>query len=542
MNKIFLFSLLTLGLQQIQSQEIFTRKDSLHGGLRFERTCFDVQRYDLNIKINPVDKSIIGYNEISFKVVENTNKIQIDLFENMQVDSIILNNKKLQYKREFDAVFIDFGKQLLKNSNQKIKFYYSGKPLIAENAPWDGGFVWTKDNNEKDWIASAVQGTGASLWYPVKDSQSDEPDLGATIKVVVPNGLMNISNGKFIGKEDLNNGFTRWDWEVKYPINNYCISVNIGDYVHFGENYKGLDLDYYVLREDEQKARIQFEQVKPMMDCFQSKFGPYPFPEDGYKLVQTPYLGMEHQSAVAYGNKFGNGYLGRDLSKTGIGLTFDFIIIHESGHEWFGNSITSKDIADMWIHEAFTCYSESVFIECQLGAEKSQIYINGLANNIKNDKPIIGQYDVNAEGSGDMYYKGALMLNTIRSMINDDNKWWALILAYSNTYKHKIIDAQTVIDFFNQKSGLNLTPIFNQYLKYVNIPILELKLENKRLQFRWKTDVKNFEMPVDIEFQNKKMRLEVSNQWKSSKFTVNDIQDINVLRNSFYIDVKVSLQ
>ncbi len=539
MKKIFLLSLLTIAFQQIQSQETFTRKDSLHGGLRFERTCFDVQRYDLNIKINPTEQSIVGFNEISFKVAENTGKIQIDLFENMQVDSIVFDNKKLEYKREFDAVFIDFPNELLKNTNQKIKFYYSGKPLVAKNAPWDGGFVFTKDNNEKDWVANAVQGTGASLWFPVKDSQTDEPDLGATIKVAVPNGLMNVSNGRFIGKEDLNNGYTRWDWEVKNPINTYSISVNIGDYVHFGENYKGLDLDYYVLRQDEAKARIQFEQVKPMMDCFQSKFGPYPFPEDGYKLVQAPYLGMEHQSAVTYGNKFGNGYLGRDLSGTGVGMTFDFIIIHESGHEWFGNSITSKDIADMWIHEAFTCYSESVFIECQLGAEKSQVYINGLAKNIQNDKPIIGNYGVNNEGSGDMYYKGALMLNTIRSVINDDNKWWAIVLDYSNTYKHKIIDAQTVINFFNQKSGLNLTPIFDQYLKYDNIPILELKLEHKKLIYCWKTDVENFDMPVDIEFQNKKIRLDATNQWKKSKFKVKNIKDINVLKNSFYIDVRI---
>ena len=314
----------------VNAQETFTRKDSLHGGLRLERTCFDVLRYDLNIKINPQDKSISGFNAITFKVVEKTHKIQIDLFENMQIDSIVFNTKTLNYKREFNAVFIDFETALTKDSQQKIHFYYSGKPIIAKHAPWDGGFVFEKDSNEKDWIGVAVQGTGASLWYPCKDSQTDEPDFGATIKVAVPNGLMDVSNGRLIGSEDLKNGYTRWDWEVKNLINNYDITVNVGDYVHFGENYKGLDLDYYVLRGNEAKARIQFEQVKPMMDCFQSKFGPYPFREDGYKLVETPYLGMEHQSAVAYGNKYQSGYLGGDLSGTGIGLLFDFIIIHET--------------------------------------------------------------------------------------------------------------------------------------------------------------------------------------------------------------------
>ena len=502
----------------IHAQESFTRKDSLFGGLRTERTCFDVLRYDLNIKINPQEKSIVGFNEISFKVIENTNKIQLDLFENMRIDSIVFEAQKLTYKREFNAVFIDFKKALVKDTTQKIRFYYSGNPIVAKRAPWDGGFVFEKDSNKKDWIGVAVQGTGASLWFPCKDSQTDEPDNGSTIKVAVPNGLMNVSNGRFIGQQDLKNGYTRWDWEVKNPINSYDITINIGDYIHFEENYKGLDLDYYVLRENETKARTQFEQVKPMMDCFQSKFGTYPFAEDGYKLVETHYLGMEHQSAVAYGNKYQNGYLGNDLSGTGNGLLFDFIIIHESGHEWFGNSITSADVADMWIHEGFTCYTESVFLECQYGYEKAQQYINGLKRNIQNDKAIIGQYGVGNEGSGDMYYKGALMLNTIRHIINDDAKWWEILLKYSNTFRHKIIDTPTVIAFFNQETGLNLTPIFNQYLKYKAVPILEVNIDKKkRLSLKWNTEEPNFEMPVEVNINGKIKRIQVTNQW--TKFT-----------------------
>ena len=519
------------------SQQNFSRKDSLRGGLSFERTCFDVLRYDLNIKVNPNEKSITGFNEITFKTVENTNKIHLDLFENMQIDSIILNNQKLNYKREFNAVFVSFPSYLEKNLTQKLKFFYSGNPVIAKNAPWDGGFVFKKDSNNNDFIGVAVQGTGASLWFPSKDSQTDEPDFGVTIKVAVPNGLMNVSNGRFNGKEDLKNGYTRWDWEVKNPINNYNITLNIGDYVHFGENYKGLDLDFYVLRENEAKAKMHFEEVKPMMDCFQSKFGEYPFKEDGYKLVETSYLGMEHQSAVAYGNKYKKGYLNTDLSGTGIGMLFDFIIIHESGHEWFGNSITSKDIADMWIHEGFTCYSESVFLECQFGYQKAQTYINGLKKNIDNDKPIIGQYGVNNEGSGDMYYKGALMLNTLRNVIDNDEKWWKLILDYSLYFRHKIIDTEMVIAYFNKETGLDLTLIFNQYLRFKNIPTFEIKKLKNKMQYRWKTDVSNFKMPVDIEFKGKIMRLNPENEWRFFPDKIKKANEIKVLTDKFLVQV-----
>ena len=535
-NNLFLL-LILVGYNTLSAQETFTKKDTLRGCLRTERNCFDVLRYDLNITINPVTKSIVGYNDITFKTIENTTKIQLDLFENMSVDSIVFKGEKLNYKRVFDAVFVSFPIPLLPDSEQKIRFYYSGNPVIAKHAPWDGGFVFKKDSNDLDWIGVAVQGTGASLWYPCKDTQTDEPDYGATIKVAVPNGLMNVSNGKLVGNEDLKNGYTRWDWEVKNPINNYDITVNIGDYVHFGETYKSLDLDYYVLRENEAKARIQFEQVKPMLDCFQSKFGDYPFKEDGYKLVETSYLGMEHQSAVAYGNKYRQGYLGNDLSDTGIGLLFDYIIIHESGHEWFGNSITSKDIADMWIHEGFTTYSESVFVECQYGYEKGQIYINGMQNRVRNDRPILGKFDVNNEGSGDMYPKGALLLNTLRHVINNDTLWWKMLYKYATTFKHKIIDTKTVIAFFNTESKMQLAPIFNQYLQYVDIPLLDLKWRKNQLEYQWRTDVSNFEMPVDISINGEKIRLYPTNKTKTIPLKIKNKSAIEVLRNDFYIHV-----
>ena len=519
------------------AQESFTRKDSLHGGLRIERTCYNVLRYDLNIKINPTEKFIVGYNDITFKVLENTTKLQLDLFENMSIDSIVLNQKKISYSREFDAVFLTIPMALVKDSEHKIRFYYSGKPIIAKRAPWDGGFIFKKDTAGKDWVAVAVQGTGASLWYPCKDSQTDEPDNGATIKVAVPNGLMNVSNGRLIGQENLKNGYTRWDWEVKNPINNYDITVNIGDYVHFGETYKGLDLNYYVLRENEAKAKVQFEQVKPMLDCFQSKFGTYPFVDDGYKLVESPYLAMEHQSAVAYGNGYVNGYLGGDLSGTGIGMLFDYIIIHESGHEWFGNSITSKDIADMWIHEGFTMYAEVVYLECQYGYDKAMKYINGMQQNIRNDKPLIGPYGVNKEGSNDMYPKGALFLNTLRHVLNDDAKWWQLLLNYAQNFRYQIIDTENVIAFFNQQTGKNLTPIFNEYLRYVGIPSLDLKLNKGTLQYRWRCNTTDFNMPVDIYIKGKVVRLKPITKWKKSSLKIQKLKDITVLKDHFLITV-----
>ena len=539
MKHILLSSLLLVNLHYLNAQST-SKRDSLQGGLREERTCYDVMRYNLDIIINPSDKSIKGSNEIVFKVDDETTRIQVDLFENMQIESIIWNNKKLKFQREYDAIFILFPKKLKKGSLEKILVNYWGNPLVAKNAPWDGGFVFNKDTKGNPWIGVAVQGTGASLWYPCKDSQTDEPDQGASIKVAVPNGLMNVSNGRFKGSTDLKNGYTRWDWEVKNPINNYDITVNIADYIHIHDNHQGLDLDFYVLRENEEKAKKHFEQdVKPMMDCFQSKFGKYPFWEDGYKLVETPYLGMEHQSAVAYGNKYKKGYMGYDISGTGAGLFFDYITIHETGHEWFGNSITSKDIADMWIHEGFTTYTESVFIECLKGYEEAQKYINGQSRSVRNDRPVIGQFGVNKEGSGDMYYKGALMLNTIRHIINDDTLWWKLLYTYTETYKKQIIDTPTVLAFFNKETGLDFTKVFEQYLTTTKIPKLVLDKQGKTLKFYWENCVDQFNMPVAIMIKGKEIRLHPTTN--SQELTIDENtswNDIEVATKRFFVKVK----
>jgi len=522
----------------------FTKRDSLQGGLPFERTCFDVLRYDLEVKIVPKQKYISGVNNITFKVVEKTDKIQLDLFENMKVDSIFLYDKnqidreKLNYKRIYDAVFIDFPKILQQETIQHLAFYYSGFPLIAKNAPWDGGFVWEKDNNQNPFIGVAVQGIGASLWFPCKDSQSDEPDNGATISIEIPDNLVAVSNGKLIKTIENQNKSKTWIWQVKNPINNYNITLNIGDYVHFSDKLNNLDIDYYVLRENKQKAEQHFkEEVRPMLECFQDKFGIYPFEEDGYKLVESPFLGMEHQSAIAYGNLYKKGYYTRDISGSGIGNLFDFIIVHESGHEWFGNSITSKDIADMWIHEAFTTYSEAVLVECRFGYQNAMKYINGQSKMVKNQTPIVGHFGVNYKSKNtDMYYKGALMLNTIRHVINSDTKWWKILLDYSNHFKHKIIETNDVIDFFVLESDIDLRPIFKQYLYGRNLPVLEIKNTKKGFYYSWKTEVKDFEMPIEIRLNEKQIRLKVTNIPQFYTLKNSDKINIEIVKEKFYVE------
>lgn len=539
MNKSYIFLFLFLCLassansQVLSNKTEFTEADSLRGSLRPERS-YDVQKYHLQVRVDPEERFISGVNTISFRTEAQLPVMQVDLFENMQVDSIIHNSRPLEFTRNHNAVFISFEKPLKENALDSISFYYSGNPKVAKNAPWDGGFVFDKDEEGNHWIAVAVQGTGASLWYPNKDHQSDEPEE-VLIEAAVPNGLMNVSNGRFVGKEDLGDGYTRWSWKVNNPINNYNIVLNIANYVHFSDTYKDLDLDYYVLPYNLQKAQKQFEEVKPMMDCFYEKFGPYPFEEDGFKLVETPYLGMEHQSAVAYGNKYMMGYLGNDLSRTGIGLKWDYIIIHESGHEWYGNSITAADIADMWIHEGFTAYSEAVYVECRWGKEEALEYLKGNRRGIGNKSSIIGKYGVNSEGSGDMYFKGANLLNTIRSIYNDDELWWKTLKDYTQTYRHQIIDTKTTEDFFDAATPADLQPVFDQYLRHAALPELQFKQEGDSFFYRWEADVEGFEMPVDVFIKGEETRLHPTDDWQKLDKKVESREEIKVNELEFYV-------
>ncbi|QSS97219.1 M1 family metallopeptidase [Psychroflexus sp. ALD_RP9] len=516
----------------------YTKADSLRGSLRPERTSYDVKKYKIKVRVNPDKRYISGVNKMQFRVLEPVQKIQIDLFEEINLDSVVFNQKKLQYKREFNAVFIDFPFELQANNELKeIQFHFSGFPKVAKNAPWDGGFVFKKDQNNNHFVGLAVQGIGASLWLPNKDHLSDEAE-GLEMIIECPEHLVAVSNGRFIKSYKVDQNYKAYKWKVENPINNYNITINIGDYVHFSDQFNDLDLDYYVLKDHLEAAKKQFEQVKPMMACFYEKFGEYPFKEDGFKLVESPYLGMEHQSAVAYGNAYKNGYRGTDLSGTGIGLKWDFIIIHESGHEWFGNSITAADIADMWIHESFTSYSEAVFVECEYGKEAAEAYLVGLRQNVQNDQPIIGDYGVNAEGSGDMYYKGANMLHSIRNTINNDALWWKTIKKFHKNFKHTTTNTNDVINFFENETKMNLAPIFSQYLNYAELPTLLIKRENNAVTVKWQSEEKNFTLPVEVIVNNEKLRTQVSAK-EFTKLQIGNNEKFKLNNLSFYYKTEI---
>lgn len=485
------------------NRETFTRADSLRGSLTPLRTCYDINYYHLDVKFDIDQKYISGSNQFKFTATQDFTKLQFDLFANLKIDKVVYKGQELPYTREFNAVFITFPQTITKGSVDEFTVFYFGNPTIAKRAPWDGGIVYTTDSLGKPWVATACQGIGASIWWPTKDHQYDEVD-SALISISVPNGLKDVSNGRLRKVTKLKDGYTRFDWFVANPINNYDIEANIGDYVHYDGIYQGekgkLTMDYWPLSYNLNKAKKQWnENATKMLKSFEYWFGPYPFYEDGYKLVETPHLGMEHQSGTAYGNHYQNGYLGRDLSGTGWGLKWDFIVVHESGHEWFGNNITSKDVADMWIHESFTNYSESLFIETYYGKQAGQEYVHGTRLAIQNDRPIVGPYGVNREGSGDMYYKGGNLLNMIRTVINDDEKWRSILRGLNKTFYHQTVTYDQVVDYITTQSGMNLAPIFDQYLHYKNIPILEFISAEGKLLCRWiNVSNKTFNMPVRV--------------------------------------------
>jgi aminopeptidase N len=498
----FLIFLLCLtGKAQI-STTVYTKADSLRGMLTPLRNCYDINFYHLDVKINIEDQSISGSNEISFTATQDFTKLQFDLFENMKVDKVVYQGKDLAFTREFNAVFTTFPVSIKKGSKEKFTVFYSGKPVIAKRPPWDGAFIFKKDRSGNPWVSVACQGFGASSWWPNKDHQSDEVD-SMLISVSIPKGLKEVSNGRLrsiVPKED---GYNQYNWFVSNPINNYDVTFYIGDYAHWKDSFDGekgkLSIDYWSLKEDSAQARPHWDaDVKRMLKSFEHWFGPYPFYEDGYKLVQAPHLGMEHQSAVAYGNKFQMGYLGRDLSGTGLGLKFDFITIHESGHEWFGNNITSKDIGDMWIHESFTNYSESLFLETYYGKAAASEYVIGVRKIINNDIPIIGPYNVNKEGSGDMYPKGANMIHTIRQLIDNDEKFRSILRGLNETFYHKTVTTAEVENYISRKSGIKLDQVFNQYLRQTQIPTLEYKIEDNVLSYRWTNTIPDFKMPLKV--------------------------------------------
>lgn len=514
----FLFMISFASLAQ---GEKFTRRDTLRGTLNEQRSCYDVKHYDLLVRIDTSYQSIWGENTITFLATRDFRLMQVDLFANMVVSKITHQGESLKLTREFDAIFIEFPNVLKAGEHYSITIQYFGKPQIAKNPPWDGGFVWKYDQLNQPWITVACQGTGASLWWPCKDHLSDEPD-SMDIRCQVPSNLKCISNGQDRGVYVDQRGFKTHHWHVSYPINNYNVTLNIGDYVQLHDTYTALDgdtlaLDYYVLRGTEEKALAHFQQVKPMLACYEQFLGKYPFWKDGYALVQTPYLGMEHQGAIAYGNRFLSGYLGSDRSAQK--LDFDYIIIHETGHEWWGNSVSAADIADMWIHESFCTYSEAIYVECRYGYDTAMTYVNALRDGVQNRTSIMGIYGVNREGHYDMYVKGMLFLNTLRHVVDNDELWWALIKEMaSEEFHHRITNYDEVVQFFNLRTGINMSPLFAQYVKNYRIPRLVYSIRKKRgktiTTVRWETDVTGFQMPITCVIDGKKTNVLITNDNK----------------------------
>lgn len=519
-----------------KSENHFSRQDSLRGSITKERVWWDVKRYHLDIKVNPADSTITGSNTVQYKVLQPYNVMQIDLQNPMEITKVTQDGVALKYKREGNVFFITLISKQDVGTIKEVEIFYNGKPKVAVNPPWDGGITWKKDANGKPFIASSCQGLGASIWWPNKDHMYDEVEK-MKISVNVPGDLTNVSNGRLLNVTKLKDGTKTYNWFVSNPINNYGVNINIGDYVSFSETYKGekgtLDCKYYVLRDNLAKAKKQFQDVPRMLKAFEHWFGPYPFYEDSYKLVEAPYLGMEHQSSVTYGNKFENGYLGRDLSGTGWGLKFDFIIIHESGHEWFANNITYKDIADMWIHESFTNYSESLFVEYYYGKEAGFEYVRGTRNGIKNDKPIIGNYDVNNEGSSDMYSKGGNMLHTLRQIVNNDEKWRGILRGLNRTFYHQTVTTKQIEEYMSQEVGRDLNPFFNQYLRDTRIPTLEYYLDGNTLKYHWTNSVAGFDMPVKVSLNGTEVSLNPKSEW--SEFNNSTKIESVVLNPNFYV-------
>ncbi len=520
----------------------YTRQDTLMGSNTPGRSWWDVQRYDVTVIPDYDTKTIQGRVTITYTVLndQQSDYLQVDLQKPLEVDSLYFNEKAYinypakPYYNEGAHWFIPLPKTP-KGTTQSLTIVYHGKPKEAQMPPWDGGWVWSKDKQGRQWMSVACQGDGASLWYPCKDYWGDEPDKGASLTVIVPENLVAVGNGRLKNKA-VANGKAMYSWEVTNPINAYNIIPYIGHYVSWADTLAGekgsLDLSYWVLDYELQNAKKQFNQVKQTMRAFEHWFGPYPFYEDGYKLVQSPYLGMEHQSAVAYGNGFKNGYLGNDLSKTGWGLKWDYIIVHETGHEWFGNNLTAKDRADMWIQEGFTDYSETLFTEYYYGKEAGNEYTQGLRQNIENAQPIIADYGVNKEGSGDMYFKGSNLIHTIRQIINDDNTFRDILRGLNKEFYHQTITSKQVEDYIVQRSGKDLRKVFDQYLRTTRIPVLEYKSANNKLQYRWSNTVAGFNMPVRL----------TSGQWvtptdKWQTLTLTAAQNLDFDKN-FYISVK----
>jgi aminopeptidase N len=494
-----------------------SRADLLRGEYGRHRANNDLLHYALDVRVDPEKKWLSGKNAIRFRMLQDDTRIQVDLYANLQIERILLGPTPLKYSRELNAVFIDFPETLRAGREYVIDFHYSGTPLETGRF---GGIAFRKDPDGNHWINTACEGEGSSIWWPSKDQWRDEPE-GMDLRVAIPNELVDVSNGRFVGKTDLGDGYTRWDWRIHYPINSYNVSLNIGKYVHFSEKLGDLSLDYYVLPGNLEKAKRQFAQAKPMLEVYEKVFGEYPFGKDGFKLIEVPYSGMEHQSAVTYGNRWVNGYLERDWTGVGVSLKFDFIIIHESAHEWFGNAVSAADVSDMWIQEGWATYLEAIYVEHLFGYDDALKYINAYKDKVRNAEPILTQRGIHRTPHQDQYFKGALLLHTLRSVVNDEQKWWAAVRDVYQRFKYKNIFTEDLVQFMNTRLGMNLTPIFDQYLRRVRLPELQLAFipAEKSVAYRWQADERAFAMPVRVGVRGKWQTITPTTDWQVMPLT-----------------------
>ncbi|OFW42551.1 MAG: peptidase M1 [Acidobacteria bacterium RIFCSPLOWO2_12_FULL_67_14b] len=512
-----------------------TRADILRGQYGRYRANNDLLYYELDVRVDPDKKAISGRNTIRFKMLKDDTRIQLELYANLVVDRILLGATTLKYERDHNTVYVDFPDTLRAGRTYTIDFHYTGLP--QEQGRF-GGLAFRKDPAGRHWVNTANEGEGSSVWWPSKDQWRDEPE-GMEIRVAVPNGLMDVSNGKFLGKTDLGDGYTRWDWRVHYPINSYNVSLNIGEYVQFSERLGDLPLDYFVLPGSLEKAKQQFAQAKPMVEAFEKYVGKYPFPKDGYKLIEVPYSGMEHQSAVTYGNRFANGYLERDWTEVGVSLKFDFIIIHESGHEWFGNAVSAADVSDMWIQEGWTTYLEGVYVEALFGYDDALKYVNGYKKKVANKEPVITQRGIHRTPNQDQYFKCALFLHTLRSVVNDDERWWKLVRGTYERFKYQNIMTEDVVRFFNAELKQDLTPLFDQYLRRVDLPTLELTFDEQAgtVSYRWNADERAFAMPVRVGSKGSWQVIQPTTDWKTIPNA--EGRSLQVATDLYYVNVAI---
>jgi len=513
-----------------------SRADSLRGEYGRYRANNDLLHYTLDVRVDPERKFVSGTNTIRFRMLKDDTRIQLELYANLQVERVVFGDNPLAHERDGNTVYVVFPETLRSGRTYEIAFHYSGHPRELGRF---GGLAFRKDPAGRHWINTANEGEGSSVWWPSKDQWRDEPDEGMDIRVAVPNGLTDVSNGRFVGKTDLGDGYTRWDWRVHYPINSYNVSLNIGEYTQFSEQSGDLTLDYFVLPESLAKAKTQFAQAKPMIEAFEKFVGPYPFPRDGYKLIEVPYSGMEHQSAVTYGNRFANGYLERDWTGVGISLRFDFIIIHESAHEWFGNAVSAADVSDMWIQEGWTTYLEGVYVEAMFGRDDAIRYMNGYKPKVGNREPIITQRGIHRSPTQDMYFKAALFLHTLRSVVDDDTRWWGLVRGAYERFKYQNIMTDDLVRFFNESLKQDLTAVFDQYLRRAALPVLELSFDPAAgtVAYRWRADERAFAMPIRVGDPARWQTIRPTTDWQVMPTT--GAETFKVATELYYVEVAI---